>query len=106
MTAADRGYLVTIRETIQRIEHAVVEGEAAFHADAAVQERVRRGLQTVGKSARRVSAELRGQAARLAWPLLDGLAEFAGDAQRAWACVRDELPGLKQAVDDLLGTTR
>lgn len=105
MTSEDRSYLVNIRETIQRIEHDVVEGQAALAGDAGLQDRVRRALRTIGKSARRVSAAWRAQA-RLPWTALDALAEFAGDATAAWACVRDELPGIKKAVDDNLGTTR
>ena len=103
MSPEDRGYLVTIRETIQRIEHDVVDGEAVLAGDTRLQDRVRRGLRTIGKSAERVSAALRAQAP-VPWSALDAMAEYAGDATGAWACVRDELPGIKKAVDKLLGT--
>jgi uncharacterized protein with HEPN domain len=101
----DRLYLVHIQECIARIELYTAEGKAAFLADTKTQDAVLRNLHTLAESTRRVSEALKASRPDVDWRAIVAFRnivvhDYLGvDLNQIWDIVRNDLPGLKRAVE-------
>ncbi len=109
----DTLYLIHIGECIDRIE-SYTQGMAkeAFQAAEMVQDAVIRNLQTMAESTQRLSAKAKESRPEIDWYKIAGFRnvlvhDYLGvDLEKIWAIVRNNLPILKDAVDDMLGPDR
>jgi uncharacterized protein with HEPN domain len=105
----DRLYLIHISECIDRVERYTESGKTAFLSDTKTQDAVLRNLQTLGESARRISASLRTKYPEVEWRSILGFRNvlvhgyLAVDLQRVWEIVDHDLPILKRTVQRMLG---
>jgi len=109
----DTLYLIHIGECIDRIE-SYTQGmtKEAFLAAGMVQDAVIRNLQTMAESTQRLSARAKESRREMDWYKIAGFRnilvhDYLGvDLEKIWVIVRNDLPALKIAVDQMLGPNR
>ena len=104
----DRLYVIHIGECIERIERYTAGGKAEFLADTKTQDAVLRNLQTLGESARRVSAPLQESYPEIPWRQIAGFRnvlvhDYLGiHMERIWGIVQQWLPDLRTRIASIL----
>lgn len=105
----DRLYLIHIRECIERIVEYTAKGREAFLTDTRTQDAVLRNLQVMCESTQRVSKESKAAHPEIDWKGMAGFRnvlahDYLGvDIRDAWEVAQTRLPGLKRAVEAMLG---
>jgi uncharacterized protein with HEPN domain len=109
----DTLFLIHIGECIGRIDvYTRGMSRDAFLTSSLVQDAEIRTLQTLAESSQRLSARAKESQPGIEWRRIAGFRnilvhDYLGlDLNRVWTIVRDELPVLKQAVDEMLGPDR
>lgn len=103
----DAGYLLSIADSIERVERYTADGRDAFHADPMVQDAVLRNLEVIGEAVKQLSDEVRAQAPDVPWRQIAGMRDklihdYLGvDLELVWDTVENELQRLSEAVDRL-----
>jgi uncharacterized protein with HEPN domain len=109
----DKLYLIHIAECLARVE-SYTQGMAkeAFLASSMVQDAVIRNLQTLAESTQRLSARAKQSQPGIDWHKIAGFRnvlvhDYLGvDLEKVWNIVRNDLPALKDVVDEMLGPDR
>lgn len=106
---SERLYLSDIDEAISAIGRWMVDcDESKFQQDELLQSAVLQKLSVIGEAAIRLSAETRERAPGLPWKEISGFrnvavhAYFSVDWRVVYVTVKDDLPGLQEAVGMLL----
>jgi uncharacterized protein with HEPN domain len=102
-------YLRHILDAIAKID-SYLQGvnEADFHLHSLVQDGVIRQLEIIGEAVKRVSTQLRNQQPQVPWQDVAGMRDklihhyFGVDLEKVWLTTKEDLPGLKAAVIELL----
>jgi uncharacterized protein with HEPN domain len=102
-------YLQHILDAIAKIE-SYLSGvnEAAFSHQSMVQDAVIRQLEIIGEAVKRISLGLRSRQPHIPWQDVAGMRDklihdyFGVDLEKVWLTAKDDLPGVKRAVEDLL----
>jgi uncharacterized protein with HEPN domain len=104
-----RAYLDDILEAIQRIEQytasLTLEG---LKADQLIQDGVVRNLEIIGEAVKKLPEELKNLQPEIEWRKIAGLRDilaheyFGIDVEIIWDVVKQKLPTLKAAVNNLL----
>jgi uncharacterized protein with HEPN domain len=110
MKKDDTLYLIHIAECIGRVE-SYTRGMAkeAFLASELVQDAVIRNLQTLAESTQRLSDRAKQSRPDIQWRKIAGFRnvlvhDYLGvDLDKVWMIVQDDLPALKNAIDEMLG---
>jgi uncharacterized protein with HEPN domain len=109
----DTLYLIHVGECISRIEsytHGMTK--EAFLASAIVQDAVIRNLQTLAESTQRLSDRAKRTRPDIEWYKIAGFRnilvhDYLGvDLEKVWAIVSNDLPILKEAIDQMLGPNK
>jgi len=104
----DRERLLDIQEAIERIEKYTVRGREAFERDELIQTWVLHHLQIIGEAVCALSPELTQKHSEVAWSKIVGMRNilvhhyFSIDAAIVWAVIENDLPVLKQQINELL----
>jgi len=106
----DLAYLRDIQESA-RLAVSYLEGVSleSFVVDTQLQDAVIRRIEIIGEAARRVSEKSRAEHPALPWRQMIGMRNqvihmYDGvDLRVVWSTVRDDLPGLLEALDGILG---
>jgi len=104
----DRERLLDIQEAIERIEKYSVRGREAFERDELIQTWVLHHLQIIGEAVRALSTELTQKHSEVVWSKIIGMRNilvhnyFNIDAAIVWAVIENDLPVLKQQINELL----
>lgn len=109
MTVRDRLYLGHVLEAIDAIDDFTRDGKAAFLNDRKTQSAVIRQIEIIGEAVKQLSEPLTRAAPDVPWKLIAGTrdrlihAYFNVDLEAVWSMVTDDLPSLKQRVEEILG---
>jgi uncharacterized protein with HEPN domain len=101
-------YLRHILESIRRIEEDTRSGYESFMASHTLQDAVLRNLQVLSESTQRLSDSLKVRCPDIEWRRIAAFRnilvhDYLGiDLDIVWKIVREELPGLEEAVQSLL----
>lgn len=104
----ERLYLLHVRDDIARVEQYTRDGKDSFLEDIKTQDAVLRNLQTLAESTQRLSEALREAHSEVEWRAIAAfrnvlVRDYLGiDLERVWEIVRDDLPRLKAAVENVL----
>lgn len=104
----DRERLLDIQEAVERIEKYAVRGREAFEQDELIQTWVLHHLQIIGEAVRALSAEFTQKHSEVTWKQIIGMRNilvhnyFSLDAAIVWAVIENDLPVLKQQINELL----
>lgn len=105
---SDREKLLDILEAIERIERYAVQGREAFEQNELIQTWFTQNLQVIGEAARALSSEIRNQHPEIPWAKIIGMRNilahnyFEIDFDIVWAVVEQELPSLKQSIENVV----
>ena len=109
MTDRDGLFLVHILAAIADIESFTSEGRNAFMADRKTQSAVVRQLTIVGEAVKNLSPALVASEPAVPWRPIAGArdrlihAYFNVDLDAVWSMVEQDLPGLRENVQRILG---
>lgn len=104
----DRPYLEHIHEAILRIASYTAGGWEAFAANPMAQDAVLRNFEVIGEATKRLSAATKDRQPNVPWREMAGLRDvlihnYMGvNMPRVWNIIEQHLPGLRQAVEELL----
>jgi uncharacterized protein with HEPN domain len=104
-------YLLHIRDAVNRIFEYSKGGAEEFLRDPKTQDAVVRNLEIIGEAVKHISERLRTQHPDIAWKRIAGMRDkmiheyFGVNVQLVWEVVRQELPGLRRKVEDILSST-
>ena len=104
----DREKLQDILEAIERIERYAVQGRSAFEHNELIQTWFTQNLQIIGEASRSLSSTIRNQYPEIPWTNMIGMRNilthnyFEIDLDIVWVVVEQELPTLKQNVENIL----
>ena len=108
----DRAYLLHVQDAITQIAAYTASGEAAFRENRQVQDAVIRNFEIIGEAVKHVSAGLRSRYPEIPWKQIAGMRDemiheyFGVDIAIVWDTVQNDLPKLKQTVDQLLAEAK
>ncbi|WP_069790320.1 DUF86 domain-containing protein [Cyanobacterium sp. IPPAS B-1200] len=97
-----------IQEYIEKIEKYVVRGEREFYENELIQTWIIHNLQIIGEASRATSEQFKAKYYQLDW---QDMADFRNlivheyfrvDLGVVWEIVKNELPKLKQQINDIL----
>lgn len=106
--SADLLYVTHMLECVGRIGDYTRGGREAFMTDTRTQDAVLHNLQLIGESARRVSEELKGRHAHVAWTPIAGLRNvivhdyLTVNVKRVWEIVEGDLTPLRVSLETIL----
>lgn len=107
----DRPYLEHICDAVRKIATYSADGREAFMQNEMAQDAVLRNFEIIGEAAKRLSDETKARRPDIPWADIAGLRDvlihnYMGvKLDRVWRVIEDELPGLRQAIDDLLSAS-
>ena len=102
----DEVYLKHIAECIHNIESYVSGGEGVFLGSRLVQDAVIRNVEIIGEAVKRLSPEFLSARPQIPWKGIAGFRDvlihnyFGVDLKQVWRVITDEMPALKQAVEN------
>jgi uncharacterized protein with HEPN domain len=105
----DRARLLDISDAIEKIERYSGISEDAFAQDELIQTWMVYHLQIIGEAVTQLSQEFRAQHPEVPWRAIAAMrhalahAYFRVDLDEVWSVVRNDLPGLRVRVQELLG---
>ncbi len=105
---SDSVYLRHILDAIEQISVYTREGKDAFLKDAKTQDAVIRKFEIIGEATKRLSNETKALRSDISWRDVAGLRDvlihnYMGvNLRRIWGVIEQNLPLLRDAVDDLL----
>jgi uncharacterized protein with HEPN domain len=97
-----------VLEAIEKVERYVAVGHQEFMAVSHWQDAVIRQLEIIGEAVKRISPDLLGRFPEIPWRRFAGLRDvlihqYMGvDIEAVWRVTQQDLPPLRQAVEDLL----
>ncbi|MBD2392683.1 DUF86 domain-containing protein [Cyanobacterium aponinum FACHB-4101] len=97
-----------IRECIEKIEKYSVRGKKEFYEDELIQTWIIHNLQIIGEASRATSEEFKAKYPQVLWLKIADFRNllvheyFRVDLSIVWQIVENELPKLKQQIDDIL----
>lgn len=100
--------ILDMLEAIKRIEKYAVRGRHAFTGDELIQTYVVHNLQIFGEAAFKLPLEYRDQHPEIPWSKIMGMRHilvhdyFAIDLDIVWNVVENELPLLKQKLQEII----
>jgi uncharacterized protein with HEPN domain len=106
---SDRPYLLHIADAIGAIETYVAGGRETFMRERLIQDGVIRNFEVIGEAASRISPTLR-DVTDVPWAMVISFRNrlihgyWSIDLQLVWDVIENELPALKTAVTQLLGS--
>lgn len=101
-------YLRHIRDSIDRILSYTEGGRESFFSSLMVQDAVVRNLEIIGEAAKNLPREVRTLQSEIPWKQMAGMRDkliheyFGVDLYMVWSVVEDELPELREQIDELL----
>lgn len=101
---SDAAYFQYVLECINRIEHYINDGEAAFRTDTKTQDAVLRNLHTLSETTQRLSDEFRADHPDIPWRAISAFRntvvhDYLGvDLDPIWRIVTVDLPDLKRKL--------
>lgn len=104
----DRLYLEHIREAIEKITSYSAGGWDEFQRSPLVQDAVLRNFEIIGEASKRLSDAVKSLRPDIPWRQISAfrnvlIHDYMGvNPQRVWNVVTQDLPVLRQAVDELL----
>lgn len=104
----DQTYLLHVRDAIAQILFYAACGETEFQKNRQVQDAVIRNLEIIGEAVKHISDELRNRHSGIPWKQIAGMRDemiheyFGVDLTIVWDTVQNDLPKLKQIVEQLL----
>ena len=104
----DRPYLEHIREALCWIATYTADGREAFMQNKMAQDAVLRNFEIIGEATKRLSDEVKARRPDIPWSDVAGLRDvlihnYMGvKLNRVWRVIEDELPRLRQAIDEML----
>jgi uncharacterized protein with HEPN domain len=104
----DRPYLEDIREAIRKIVSYSADGWEEFSRDTMIQDAVLRNFEIIGEAAKRLSEAVKSRRPDVPWRDIAGFRDvlihnYMGvNLKRVWNVIQQNLPGLQQAIDELL----
>ena len=109
MKRDDRAYLLHILEAIQQIEQYVEDLDIkTFIETRLIQDGVIRQLEIIGEATKNVSPTTKNKAPHIPWRDMAGMRDvlihqyFGVDISAVWDTVKQELPGLKKSIVELI----
>ena len=105
---SDREKLLDMLEAIERIERYAVQGRSAYEQNELIQTWFTQNLQIIGEAARALTSEIRNQHPEIPWKNIIGMRNilahnyFEIDFDMVWAVVEQELPSLKQSIENIM----
>ncbi|AFZ54732.1 HepT-like ribonuclease domain-containing protein [Cyanobacterium aponinum] len=97
-----------IRECIEKIEKYSVRGKKEFYEDELIQTWIIHNLQIIGEASRATSEEFKAKYPQVLWLKIADFRNllvheyFRVDLGIVWEIVENELPKLKQQINDIL----
>jgi len=104
----DRARLLDIVEAIEKIERYSNIDRAVFDRDELIQTWMVYHIQVIGEAATQLSEEIRAQRPDIPWRAIAAMrhalvhAYFRVDLDEVWSVVKNDLPGLKARLQELL----
>ena len=104
----DKECLLDIKEAIERINKYAVQGREDFEKNELIQNWIIHHLQIIGEAASRLSEDYRKRYHDIPWSKIIGMRNilvhryFGIDTKIVWAVVEQDLPILKQNIDEML----
>lgn len=104
----DTLYLRHVLDAIGKIESYVAVGHAEFINTSHWQDAVIRQLEIIGEAVKRISPEILGHRPDIPWRRIAGMRDvlihdYMGvDLEAVWQVTQQDLPQLRQAVEELL----
>ena len=98
-----------IQECLEKIDKYSVRGEKAFYEDELIQTWIIHHLQIIGEASRATSEEFKAKYSQVVWVKIADFRNllvheyFRVDLKLVWSIVENELPKLKQQINDILG---
>lgn len=108
MSKDPRVYLAHILECIDKIQRYTARGKRHFLRDALIQDGVLRNFEVIGEAAKRLDDAYRAAHPEIPWRAMAGLRDvlihqYQGvDIPKVWGIVKNDLPGLRRAIEELL----
>ncbi|BAQ61519.1 hypothetical protein GM3708_1925 [Geminocystis sp. NIES-3708] len=97
-----------IQECLEKIEKYAVKGKRVFYEDELIQTWVIHHLQIIGEANRAISEQFKGKYPQVLWLKITDFMNlivheyFRVDLNIVWEIVENELPKLKQQINDIL----
>lgn len=104
----DRERLLDIQEAIENIEKYTQRGRETFEEQELIHTWVLHHLQIIGEASRGISESFKVKHDNIAWKQMIGMRNilvhvyFGIDTEIVWSVVEQELPRLKQQVQEIL----
>jgi uncharacterized protein with HEPN domain len=108
MKKDDAVYLTDIQEAISRIEDYIKDGRESFMETPMIQDAVIRNFEIIGEATKNLSEDIKRDNSDIPWRQIAGLRDVLIHAYRrvqltrVWNVIEQNLPQLKQRVQNLL----
>jgi uncharacterized protein with HEPN domain len=103
-----RLYLIHVKECIEKIESYTSGGKDAFLDTPLIQDGVLHNLQTLAESTKNLPDHIKASHPEIDWRRIIGFRnvlvhDYLGvDIERVWLIIEKDLPGLKQAIEEMI----